>query len=386
MGRHRQGNLVVPKDAILTSLKRTPLFDLHTALGAKIVPFAGYEMPVQYKDGVMREHLHTRAHIGLFDVSHMGQIRIRAKSGRYEDAATALETLMPMDVAGLPENRQRYGLLTNPQGGIIDDLMFANRGDHIFVVLNAACKDTDLKHLLQNLPDCDVELLNDKALLALQGPQAGALLGLNSLKFMDVVDHDLHGIPCTISRSGYTGEDGFEISVPADKAAALARHLLTHENVKPIGLGARDSLRLEAGLCLYGHDIDAETTPVEAALTWAIQKNRRRGGAREGGFPGASKILNQLDNGSDKKRVGLRPEGRAPMREGTPLFESVTSSTQIGTITSGGFGPSVQHPISMGYVPSNMTENGTTLFAELRSKRLPVSVTKLPFKTPNYKR
>ena len=372
------------------ALNRTPLYDLHVALGAKMVPFAGYEMPVQYALGVMKEHLHTRAAAGLFDVSHMGQVILRGAS--YEAAALALEALVPVNVAGLGEGRQRYGFFTNDAGGIEDDLMFANRGDHIFVVVNAACKDADIARMKAALePGVKVEVIENRALIALQGPEAEAALAtLNpavaDMKFMDVATHELVGAECWISRSGYTGEDGYEISVPVAQAEALAKALLDHPDVEAIGLGARDSLRLEGGLCLYGHDIGAETSPVEGALTWAIQKIRRRGGAREGGFPGADRILNELENGAARTRVGLLPEGRAPMREGVELFANEDAVEPIGRITSGGFGPTVGGPVAMGYVPAAMAETGTQLFGEVRGKRLPVAVAALPFTPANFKR
>ncbi|MBB5515662.1 aminomethyltransferase [Rubricella aquisinus] len=366
-----------------TDLKTTPLHALHLRLGAKMVPFAGYDMPVQYPMGVMGEHNHCRTKAGLFDVSHMGQVRITGSN-----VAARLEALMPVDVAGLPEGRQRYGLLTNDAGGIMDDLMFANRGDHWFVVVNAACKEADIAHLRANLPDCDVTEL-DRALLALQGPTAEAAMidaGIDvaAMRFMDIADFDAFG-GLTISRSGYTGEDGFEISVAPDQAEALAEALLAQEAVAPIGLGARDSLRLEAGLCLYGNDIDTGTTPVEAGLTWAMGKARRAGGAREGGFPGAATILNQIAHGADRRRVGLAPEGRAPMRAGTALH-AAPDGPQIGTITSGGFGPTVGAPVSMGYVPTSHAAEGTALYAALRGKFLPVKVASLPFTKPGFKR
>ena len=374
----------------MSELLRTPLFDLHQTLGAKMVPFAGYEMPVQYQMGVMQEHLHTRTKAGLFDVSHMGQVILRAQT--YADAARALETLIPVDILGLGENRQRYGFLTNENGGILDDLMLANRGDHLFVVLNAACKADDIAHMTAALGD-DIELqeITDRALLALQGPASEAVLATlndaaSQMRFMDVATLSLLGVECWVSRSGYTGEDGFEISVPVDQAAPLAQKLLEHPDVAPIGLGARDSLRLEAGLCLYGHDIDAQTTPVEAGLTWAIQKTRRQGGARAGGFPGAATILPAFETGPARRRVGLRPEGRAPMREGVLLFADEASDQPIGSITSGGFGPTVGAPVAMGYVDSAFSAAGTALFGELRGKRLPLSVTPLPFVPANFKR
>ena len=372
------------------ALNRTPLYDLHVALGAKMVPFAGYEMPVQYALGVMKEHLHTRAAAGLFDVSHMGQVILRGAS--YEAAALALEALVPVNVAGLGEGRQRYGFFTNDAGGIEDDLMFANRGDHIFVVVNAACKEADIARMKAALePGVKVEVIEDRALIALQGPKAEAALAtLNpavaDMKFMDVATHELVGAECWISRSGYTGEDGYEISVPVAEAEALAKGLLDHPDVEAIGLGARDSLRLEGGLCLYGHDIGAKTSPVEAALTWAIQKIRRKGGAREGGFPGADSILRELETGSAQVRVGLLPEGRAPMREGVELFQSAEDDAPVGRITSGGFGPTVGRPVAMGYVPSALSTHGETLYGEVRGKRLPVAVCALPFTPANFKR
>ncbi|WP_319824405.1 glycine cleavage system aminomethyltransferase GcvT [Thalassovita sp.] len=374
----------------MTDLKSLPLDKLHRELGAKMVPFAGYEMPVQYAAGVMKEHLHTRAAAGLFDVSHMGQVILRGPD--YETAALALESLVPVNIAGLGLNRQRYGFFTNDQGGILDDLMLANRGDHVFVVVNAACKEADIAHMRANLPDTvALEVIANRALLALQGPGAeGALARLNpdvaAMAFMDVATVNLCGADCWVSRSGYTGEDGYEISVPVAQAEALARALLADDSVLPIGLGARDSLRLEGGLCLYGHDIDTGTTPAEAGLGWAIQKIRRSGGAREGGFPGADRILSELHNGAERMRVGLRPEGRAPMREGVDLFAKPDGETPVGQITSGGFGPSVEGPVAMGYVPAALSTPGTRLFGEVRGKRLPVVVAELPFVPANFKR
>jgi aminomethyltransferase len=373
-------------------LKQTPLHALHVSLGARMVPFAGYDMPVQYPAGVMKEHLHTRSAAGLFDVSHMGQIILRPKSGRIEDAALALETLVPVDVLGLGEGRQRYGLFTNDQGGILDDLMIANRGDHLLLVVNAACKDEDFAHLQKHLGEtCDLSLLDDRALIALQGPRAECVLAelwadIATMRFMDVAEADLHDVPCIISRSGYTGEDGFEISIPAASAEDVTRRILEHPDVMPIGLGARDSLRLEAGLCLYGNDIDTTTTPVEAALEWAIQKARRTGGARAGGFPGADTILRQFADGADRRRVGLKPEGKAPVRGGAPLFADAEGKSPVGSVTSGGFGPSADHPVAMGYVDIAHIPNGTQLFAEVRGKYLPVTLAALPFVTPTYKR
>ena len=374
----------------MTDLLTTPLHALHLELGAKMVPFAGYDMPVQYPAGIMAEHLHTRDKAGLFDVSHMGQVILTGAS--YEAIATAFETLVPMDVQGLGVNRQRYGFFTNAEGGILDDLMFANRGDHLFVVVNAACKADDIAHMKAALePAVTVAPVTDRALLALQGPAAQRVLGAlvppaAEMRFMDVAVSAWDGAELWISRSGYTGEDGYEISVPAAMAETFARALLADDDVLPIGLGARDSLRLEAGLCLYGHDIDTTTTPVEGALTWAIQKARRAGGARAGGFPGAEVILGQMAEGAGRKRVGLRPEGRAPMREGVPLFAAETGGEQIGQITSGSFGPTVGGPVAMGYLPAEMASEGTRVFGELRGKRLPLAVAPLPFVAANFKR
>lgn len=374
----------------MSDLKQTPLHGLHLSLGAKMVPFAGYEMPVQYALGVMKEHVHTREKAGLFDVSHMGQVIV--KGADYAAAAKGLEALIPVDILGLGENRQRYGFFTNDAGGIEDDLMLANRGDHLFVVVNAACKTADIARMKAALePALTVQEITDRALIALQGPAAeGVLAALDpraaDMNFMDVATLDLNGAEAWVSRSGYTGEDGYEISVPESAAEGLARALLDHPDVEAIGLGARDSLRLEGGLCLYGHDIDAATTPVEAALTWAIQKVRRAGGDRAGGFPGAEAILGQMADGAGRKRVGLLPEGRAPMREGVELFASEDASQPIGRITSGGFGPTVGRPVAMGYVTMENAAIGATIFGELRGKRQPLTVTKMPFTPANFKR
>jgi aminomethyltransferase len=376
----------------MDDLKRTGLYDLHLALGAKMVPFAGWEMPVQYPMGVLKEHLHTRSHAGLFDVSHMGQVILRPASGDVGDAARALETLVPVDVLALKEGRQRYALFTNEKGGILDDLMVANRGDHLFVVVNAARKEADLAHLRAHLPgDVAVEPVEDRLLLALQGPAAEEALAavapaVREMRFMDVgvLPSDFGAL--WISRSGYAGEDGFEISVPAARGRAFAEALLARPGVAPIGLGARDSLRLEAGLCLYGSDLDETTSPAEAALDWAIQKARRRGGARAGGFPGADRILTELENGPPRLRVGLLPEGRAPMRAGTELFAEETGGTPVGAVTSGAFGPSIDRPMSMGYVAAAQAAPGTRLFGEVRGKRLPAIITAMPFHPTTYKR
>jgi aminomethyltransferase len=382
--------------AVEPALKRVPLHDLHVARGGKIVPFAGYEMPVQYAAGVLKEHLHTRASAGLFDVSHMGQITLTPKSGKLEDAARALERLVPQDILGIAPGRQRYAQFTNESGGILDDLMVANFGDHLFLVVNAACKIGDEAHLRKHLSDvCIIAPLPDRALIALQGPKAAEVLAKHAptvaaMRFMDAGPHKVQisgqVIDCFVSRSGYTGEDGFEISVPAKDAERLATALLADPAVLPIGLGARDSLRLEAGLCLYGHDIDTTTTPVEGALEWSVQKSRRTGGARAGGFPGADVILKQFDTGASRRRVGLRAEGRAPVRENAALYADETSSDKIGTVTSGGFGPTLNAPVAMGYLPTALSTEGTIVYADVRGQRLPLRTAPMPFVPNGYKR
>ena len=337
---------------------RTPLYDLHVELGAKMVPFAGYAMPVQYPMGVMGEHNHTRDAAGLFDVSHMGQVILSGAS--WDAVAQAFETLVPQDVVGLGDGRQRYGFFTNDAGGIEDDLMFARRGDDLLVVVNAACKGADIARMNAALaPSVTVTELADRALVAVQGPGAeAAVAALDAraadMRFMDVADLTLDGVSVWASRSGYTGEDGYEISVPAAEAEALVRTLLAQDGVAPIGLGARDSLRLEAGLCLYGHDIDTTTTPAEAAPA--------------------------------RKRVGLLPEGRAPMREGVAIYDSETATDPVGHVTSGGFGPSVGGPVAMGYVNVAQASTGTPLWGEVRGKRMPVQVAAMPFVPANFKR
>ncbi|EEX40642.1 aminomethyltransferase (glycine cleavage system T protein) [Vibrio furnissii CIP 102972] len=364
----------------------TPLHALHVEVGAKMVPFAGYDMPVQYALGVKKEHLHTREAAGLFDVSHMGQLRLHG-----EGAAAALETLVPVDVVDLAEGKQRYAFFTNEQGGILDDLMVANLGDHLFVVVNAACKDQDINHLQAHLPSgVELEIVDDRALLALQGPKAAEVLArlqpaVADMLFMDIQQVQIDGIDCIVSRSGYTGEDGYEISVPADQAEALARTLTAFEEVEWIGLGARDSLRLECGLCLYGHDLDETTTPVEASLLWAIQPVRRTGGAREGGFPGADIILSQIATKDvSRKRVGLVGQTKAPVREGTELFDA--DGVKIGLVTSGTAGPTAGIPVSMAYVRADLAAIGTEVFAEVRGKMLPMLVEKMPFVPQRYYR
>lgn len=373
-------------------LKFTPLHRLHRELGARMVPFAGYEMAVQYASGILKEHLHVRAAAGLFDVSHMGQFAMRARSGNIADAATALESVVPVDLADLANGRQRYALLTNDQAGIRDDLMIARLADRFLVIANAACKDSDEAYLRATLSErCEVARLDDRALLALQGPLAEQVLAsfipdVTAMRFMDVRAVRAFDTDCIVSRSGYTGEDGFEISVPAVIADAVARKLLANPNVAMIGLGARDSLRLEAGLCLYGSDLDTTKTPVEAALEWSIQASRRSGGRRAGGFPGAGIILEQLKTGARRRRVGLRPEGRAPVRHGAQLYADRQSSEPIGVITSGGFGPSLSAPIAMGYVAAAVAKGGASVFAELRGERVPLRLAPLPFIAPKYKR
>lgn len=369
----------------MSDLSRTPLFELHEELGAKMVPFAGYEMPVQYPLGVMQEHLWCRAQAGLFDVSHMGQVILRGAGAA--GAAEALEALVPQAVRTLAEGRQRYGFFTNDTGGILDDLMIANRGDHLFVVVNAACKEADIAHMRDHLKGVSVEELTDRALLALQGPQAEDVLAVlvpdvAAMRFMDVATFETIFGELWVSRSGYTGEDGFEISVPEASAADLARALLVDDRVEPVGLGARDSLRLEAGLCLYGNDIDTTTNPIEANLTWAIQKARREGGD----YPGADVIARDCAEGPVRLRVGLLPDGRAPMRAGTLLFGEEDAEQPLGEVTSGAFGPSIERPMSMGYVASGHAALGTPLWGEVRGKRLPVTVCALPFRAANFKR
>lgn len=362
-------------------LLKTPLHALHIELGAKMVPFGGYDMPVQYPAGVMAEHKHTRAAAGLFDVSHMGQVRLIGAG-----ASAALETIVPVDVIDLGVFKQRYALFTNPQGGILDDLMICRRPDDLFVVVNAGCKVQDIAHMQATIGNqCQVLPLPEQALLALQGPQAvTALSRLNpevaKLTFMTGGFFELDGIPTFLTRSGYTGEDGFEISVAGDQAVALARKLLAQPEVMPIGLGARDSLRLEAGLCLYGHDINTETTPVEASLTWAIQKVRRAGGARAGGYPGAAVIDEQLAHGAKRKRVGLVSSERMPVREGAKLVAG--DGTELGVVTSGTLAPTVNKPVALGYLPASHAAQGTAVFALVRDKRVPMTVTSTPF-TPN---
>ncbi|WP_395024534.1 glycine cleavage system aminomethyltransferase GcvT [Comamonas odontotermitis] len=368
------------------ALLSTPLNALHLELGARMVPFAGYSMPVQYPDGLIAEHKHTRSAAGLFDVSHMGQLRLVGP-----DAAAAFETLMPVDVIDLAVGKQRYGLLLNDDGGILDDLMFFRVSqDELFVIVNGACKVADIAHIQARIGNrCQVEPMPSHGLLALQGPQAVTALsrlapGVEKLVFMTGGNFDVEGIPCFITRSGYTGEDGFEISVAGDQAQALARLLLAQPEVKPIGLGARNSLRLEAGLCLYGSDLDTTTTPPEAGLNWAIQKVRRTGGARAGGFPGADKVLAQIDTPATlpRKRVGLIAQERIPVREQVEIC--TPDGKAIGATTSGLLGPTIDKPIAMAYVEPAFAAIGTRLNAMVRGKPVPVEVVAMPFVAPNY--
>ena len=366
---------------VTTPLQRTPLHALHLALGAKMVPFAGYEMPVQYPLGILQEHLHTRSQAGLFDVSHMGQLRVVGAG-----SVNALERLVPGDLMALAPLRMRYTLLLKDSGGILDDLMATRLDDGFFLVVNAACKEADLAHLRDHLVSAvTVEPFGDRALLALQGPAAAAVLsrfieGVGRLGFMTAIEARLDSHNCLVTRSGYTGEDGFEISLPAKDALAVAEMLLAEPEVRPIGLGARDSLRLEAGLCLYGHDIDETTTPVEAGLAWTIGRRRRA----EGSFPGAAIVLRQLAEGAPRARVGIRPDGRAPAREDTPIVDG--AKTRIGRVTSGGFGPSVGGPIAMGYVDRGHAAEGTALAVLVRDIARPATVVSLPFVPTRYYR
>jgi aminomethyltransferase len=365
----------------------TPLNDLHVSLGARMVPFAGYSMPVQYPLGVLGEHLHTRQKAGLFDVSHMGQLRLVGPQ-----AAAAFESLMPVDVVDLPVGKQRYGLLLNEQGGIIDDLMFVNRGADLFVIVNGACKAGDIAHIQAHIgQQCEVIPMPEQALLALQGPQAVDVLrefnaGVDDLVFMTGAPLTLAGIDCYVTRSGYTGEDGFEISVPGDQATVLARALLADDRTQPIGLGARNSLRLEAGLCLYGNDIDTQSSPIEAGLNWAIQKVRRTGGARAGGFLGADTVLGQLDGQIPltRRRVGLLATERVPVRDHTVLQNE--QGEVVGEVTSGLLAPSVNQAIAMGYVRIDCSTIGTTVNAMVRGRAIPMVVSAMPFVPNGYKR
>ncbi len=366
-------------------MKQTPLHALHVALGARMVPFAGYSMPLQYRTGIIKEHTHARTHAGLFDVSHMGQLRLGGA-----DAANALESLTPADIVDLPDGRLRYALLTNDAGGVVDDCMVANLDGQLLVVVNAATKSDDIDYLSERIGErCRIEVQDHRALLALQGPTAVDVLAryapqAASLGFMSIADVPLAGSECRVSRSGYTGEDGFEISVDAAEAEALARELLSHDEVEPIGLGARDSLRLEAGLCLYGQDLDMTTTPVAAGLSWTVAKARRAGGTRPGGYPGAGVVEQQLEGGAARRRVALLPQSRVPLRAGSLLRNA--EGADAGTVTSGGFGPTLGAPVAMGYVESSLARPGTMLSASVRGNAIPVAVAKLPVVPHRYVR
>jgi aminomethyltransferase len=372
-------------------LLHTPLHDLHLRLGARMVPFAGYAMPVQYNAGVMAEHKQCRDSAALFDVSHMGQVRLMGA-----DAAAALESLVPVDLIDLPAGKQRYAFFTNNSGGLLDDLMVvrppagaAGFGD-LFLVVNAGCKVADVMHMQTHIGHrCQVVAMPERALLALQGPQAVTALarlnaGVAQMTFMQGGVYELAGATCFVTRSGYTGEDGFEISVPEAQAEALAEMLLAQPEVKPAGLGARDTLRLEAGMCLYGHDINDTTSPVEAGLTWAIQKVRRPGGARAGGYPGAAVIEAHLAGAAPSKRVGLIGLERVPVREGTAIFDA--HHHKLGTVTSGTLAPTVNQPIAMAYLPINHALPQHEVYADVRGKKLPMRVTPMPFTPHHYKR
>lgn len=359
---------------------KTPLYDLHIELGGKMVEFAGWDMPVSYPLGTMGEHNHCREKAALFDVSHMGQVELRG-----EKIAKQLEALVPANIDGLPLGKARYTFFTNPAGGIMDDLIVSNAGDHLFLVVNASMRQQDINHLRQNLPGVELTERNDLALIAIQGPAAESIVSAHcpaaaELKFMETTVADLLGAECRISRLGYTGEDGYEISIPADKADAIARTLLEHPDLEAAGLGARDSLRLEAGLCLYGNDIDNDTSPIEAKLIWAIQKRRRE----EGGFPGADRILAEIANGPSRKLVGILPERRAPARRDVEVTDS--DGNVIGIVTSGGFGPTIGRPISIGYVNAEHANAGTKIGLLIRGKINPAEVVTLPFVKQNYKR
>jgi aminomethyltransferase len=361
-------------------LNHTPLFDLHVDCGAKFAPFAGFEMPVQFPTGILKEHTQTRNAAGLFDVSHMGQLRIFGSG-----AAAWLETLVPGDLTGLEPGRMRYTQFTNDSGGILDDLMVTRFDDHLFLVINAACKTADLEYLNAALPrELTIDVLDDRALIALQGPTAAAVLarhandGVATMPFMSSALCAVKGVACVVSRCGYTGEDGYEISVPADRAIELAELLLVEEGVGPVGLGARDSLRLEAGLCLYGQDIDSSTTPVEAGLVWSIGKRRRR----DGGFPGDAVIQRQIKDGTARKRVGIQALGRAPARARAKIIDP--AGDELGEITSGGFGPTVGGPVAMGYAPRDSAAVDTLVQVVVRGKPLPAKIVKLPFTPQRY--
>jgi len=367
-------------------IRTTPLYQMHLDAGAKMVPFAGYEMPVSYPLGIKKEHNHTREKAGLFDVSHMGQIRLVGAN-----AKKALESLVPVDIIDLPLMKLRYALFTNKSGGVMDDLMVTNLGDEeLFLVVNAGCKNTDFDHLQSTIgDDCKIEFLEDVALLALQGPSSHKVLSeivpsINEMTFMTAKKVAINGIECLITRSGYTGEDGFEISLPAKDSEELAKLLLSNKEVEWVGLGARDSLRLEAGLSLYGHELDTNHSPVESSLSWALSKIRRAGGEREGNYLGSETIMNHLDEGSETKIVGLQPEGRMPVRDGATIEDEM--GNKAGKVTSGGFGPSINRPIAIARLQKSYIENNSKLFALVRDKKIAVEIVNLPFVKQNYYR
>ena len=376
----------------MNKLNRTALYDLHRSLGAKSIPFAGYEMPVNYPLGIMKEHLYCRKSAGLFDVSHMGQLVISSTTQSMQSIATELEKLLPIDILGLEEDRQRYGFLPNSQGGIIDDLMISNRGDHFFAVINASRKEIDFKYFKENISkEIDVELISTRSLIAIQGPKSEKILSsqigeLSSLNYLDVKNFTYNGEILWVSRSGYTGQDGFEISIPNSLCEVFCKSILEQKGIEPIGLGARDTLRLECGLCLYGQDLNETITPIEAGLKWAIQKVRRTGGAREGGFTGQEKILAQIDTPPSFKREAFFPDGKAPLRSGTKLFSDDSGKNEIGLITSGSYSPTLERPISMGYLNYTKFKVGDPIFGELRTKFFPIKRTKLPFVPTSFKR
>ena len=372
--------------SIDNKIRTTSLYQMHLDAGAKMVPFAGYEMPVSYPLGIKKEHIHTREKAGLFDVSHMGQIRLVGKNVK-----RVLESLVPVDIIDLPLMKLRYALFTNKDGGVMDDLMVTNLGDDsLFLVVNAACKEADFEHLLNTIGvECKVEFLENVALLALQGPKAHEVLAeiapsTSEMTFMTAKQLVINGIDCFITRSGYTGEDGFEISLLAKDAEELAKLLLSNEEVEWVGLGARDSLRLEAGLSLYGHELDNDHSPVESSLNWALSKVRRTGGEREGNYLGDNIIMSHLNEGSESKIVGLQPEGRMPVRDGALIEDEL--GNEAGQVTSGGFGPSINRPIAIARIKKNYIENQSKLFALVRDKKIAVEIVKLPFIKQNYYR
>lgn len=362
------------------SPKDTPLTAYLATIGAKLVDFSGWNMAVNFPLGIKQEHLWTRQHAGLFDVSHMGQIEIRG-----DNVAEKLEQLLPCDVINLEQGKARYSQLTNAEGGILDDLIISNAGEHFYMVVNASMFEQDYQYLTQSLPDLNFTSRDDCALIALQGPMAESIMQQFSseaceLKFMQTMLTSISGVECRVSRLGYTGEDGFEIAIPQQHAVDIAKQLIAHPECEPIGLGARDSLRLEAGLCLYGNDIDAKRSPVEAGLIWSIQKRRRE----QGGFKGSKRILNEIEQGAKQKLVGILPNSKMPARQGCEILD--TNEKVIGMVTSGGFGPSCDSPISMGYVDSEYANENIEILLQVRNKKIPATIVSLPFVAQNYKR